>query len=178
MVDVQLAVRWIRPQANKLHFDPQRLCSWGESAGGHLAVFLGVLKTIHWGDEASLLTNESPSVSCVVDKFGPVDLTQANLNHLTSELHILFGDASPESYYDASPIFDVTAQSAPMQIVQGTKDTTVPPAQSKELEAALQKEKVPVQYISYQGVHTFQGLTKAQTDAIMNQSLDYLAAHA
>lgn len=178
LVDVQLAVRWMRSQANKLHLDPQRLCSWGASAGGHLAVFLGVLKAIHRGDEAPLLVNESPSVSCVVDDYGPIDLTRPNLDSLTSCcLRPLFGDTHPELYRDASPVFDVTAQSAPMQIVQGTRDTIVPPAQSEELESALQNNHVPVQYISYQGDHLLVGLTRVQTEALISQSVDYIVAH-
>src|SRR5262249_48619939 len=74
LVDVHLAVRWMRSQANVIGLDPTRLCSYGDSAGGHLAVFLGVLPTIHPGDEATTYANQSPSVGCVVDEFGPVDL--------------------------------------------------------------------------------------------------------
>src|SRR5579885_1270122 len=43
LVDVQLAVRYLRANANDLQLDSKRLCSWGASSGAHLAVFLGVL---------------------------------------------------------------------------------------------------------------------------------------
>ena len=78
LVDVQLAVRWVRAHAQQLGLDPTRVCAAGSSAGAQLAVFLGVLATIHPGDEAQLLANQSPKVSCVVDNSGPVDLTKVD----------------------------------------------------------------------------------------------------
>lgn len=177
LVDAQLAVRWLRAQAGNLNMDPQRLCAWGTSAGAHLAVFLGALKTIHPGDEAELLVEQSPSVSCVVDYFGPTDLTQ-KFPLLTSQIATMFGKATLQSdpllYRDASPIFSIAADTAPMFIVQGTQDTTVPPSQSLMLLRALQQYKIPVQYISYNGGHSFYGLSGRQHMSIYAQLYDYL----
>lgn len=175
IVDTQLAVRWLRSQATHLHLDPQRLCSWGSSAGGHLAVFVGTLKTIHSGDQAQLLADQSPAVSCVVDDFGPVDLTKVPPQFTLAFLGTSYAQ-NPALYRDASPIFLVTSQSAPTLIVQGTGDTTVPPNQSIELQQALQQHGVPVQYISYDGEHGFKGLTEQQLNAILAQEVNYLVA--
>jgi acetyl esterase/lipase len=41
--DVQLAIRWLRQNANRFRIDPTRIGALGESAGGHLALFLGSL---------------------------------------------------------------------------------------------------------------------------------------
>src|SRR5579864_1765059 len=59
---------------------------------------------------------------------------------------------------DASPVFDVSAQSAPTLIIQGTRDSVVPQSQAMELYQTLQRDHVPVQYLSYNGGHTFKGL--------------------
>ncbi len=177
LVDVQLAVRWLRAQASKLNLDPQRLGAWGSSAGGHLVTFLGSLKTIYPGDQAPLLANESPAVSWVVDEFGPVDLTANKDAPLNGVFLTLFGASyqqDPAAYHNASPLFDVGSQSAPTLIIQGTHDTTVPPIQSMELRQALQKNNVPVEFISYNGEHAFHGLTKAQQLAITAQEVNYL----
>lgn len=179
LVDVQLAVRWLRFQAPKLNLDPQRIGAWGSSAGGHLVTFLGSLKTIHPGDQAQLLANESPAVSWVVDEFGPVDLTANKDAALNSAFLTLFGASyqqNPAAYRNASPIFDISPQSAQTLIIQGTHDTTVPPLQSMELLQALQKNNVPVQYISYKGEHGFHGLTRGQKLAIVAQEVNYLIA--
>ena len=179
LVDVQLAVRWLRAQADRLNLDPQRIGAWGSSAGGHLVTFLGSLKSIYPGDQAQLLANESPSVSWVVDEFGPVDLTANRDAPLNGAFLILFGASyqqNPAAYHNASPIFDINSQSAPTLIIQGTHDTTVPPLQSVELMQALQKNNVPVLFVSYNGEHTFHGLTRGQRLAIIAQEVNYLIA--
>lgn len=178
LVDVQLAVRWLRAHASDTHLDPQRLCSLGDSAGGNLAVFLGVLGVIHSGDKASLLTDQSPAVSCVVDAFGPVDMTTLTTNPFWEDVFaLLFGQAQQNNVSlqrDASPIFDVNQFSAPTLIIQGTADETVPPSQSKELQQALQQVGVPVSYISFPGGHAYTGLSEQQQMTINAQILAFL----
>lgn len=181
LVDVQLAVRWLRAHASQLGLDSKHICADGTSAGGHLAVFLGVLGTIHAGDEAGLLANESPQVSCVVDNFGPTDLTNPQeLDPLQVYIPTLFGgktlQSDPQLYRDASPIFDVSPHSAPMLIIQGTQDSVVIPTHSLELQRALQRNHVPVQYISYDGEHSFGHVPSQQVQTIYDQEETYLVA--
>ncbi|HLI07764.1 MAG TPA: alpha/beta hydrolase [Ktedonobacteraceae bacterium] len=180
LVDAQLAVRWMRAHASQLDLDSSHICSDGDSAGGQLAVFLGVLATIHPGNEASSYANQSPKVSCVVDNFGPVDLVNPRLSAPLSVYFSVFGKATQQSdpaiYRDASPIFDVTPQSAPMLIVQGAQDMLVLPAQSRELQQALLRNHVPVQYISYTGGHSFSHVSQQQISTIYGQETAYLIA--
>ncbi len=182
LVDVQLAVRFLRQDAKAIMLDPAHLCSWGASAGAHLAVFLSVLNTIHPGDEARLLANQSPAVSCVVDDFGPTNLVTYPMTPAQKGLlELLFGGATlqsnPAIYRDASPVFSVSPASGPTLIVQGTEDTTVPPDQSQDLQTALQRNGVPVQYISYVGDHGFSGLSSEQITAIEAESVSFLMAY-
>jgi dipeptidyl aminopeptidase/acylaminoacyl peptidase len=166
----------MRAHASQLGLDSKRICSDGTSAGGHL----GVLATIHPGDEAGLYANESPKVSCVVDNFGPVDLVNPQESAPLRVYFPLFGRATlqsdPAIYHDASPIFDVSPQSAPMLIVQGTQDSIVLSGQSRELQQALLRNHVPVQYISYNGGHSFLNLRQEQIQTIYGQEAAYLAA--
>jgi acetyl esterase/lipase len=70
--DVQLAIRWLRQNASTWRMDPNRIGAVGDSAGGHLALFLGSL-------DASVPNSTCFTrcfVSAVVDMFGPTDLTQ------------------------------------------------------------------------------------------------------
>jgi acetyl esterase/lipase len=181
LVDAQLAVRWLRANANQLSLDVSRLCSWGDSAGGHLAVFLGVDTQIHAGDQAGLLSNQSPAVTtCVVDAYGPVDLTGTNATSVEAQILQNFIGASaqqnPAAYRDASPLLLVSDRTPPMLIIQGTADTLVPPSQSQALQTALQAHHVAVQYISYDGGHALSGLSKDQINAILLQIAAYLVA--
>ncbi len=180
LVDVQLAVRWLRANAGQYNLDPARLCAMGDSVGAHLAIFLGVLTTIHPGDKASLLSDQSPQVSCVVDEFGPTDMGKlTNVVAWKQTFPVLFGETNknnPAFLHDASPIYQVSSASAPMLIIQGTVDTIVPPSQSKTLQSKLQAANVPVSYISYPGGHSFEGLTGKQIQALILQARDYLIA--
>jgi acetyl esterase/lipase len=181
VVDAQLAVRWLRANAATYQLDPQRLCAWGDSAGGYLVVELGVLSNILAGDEAGLLANESPTVQCVVDEFGPSDFTNATNvrpQQMTTVINFLgtTPQQNPTLYHDASPVFGITAQTAPMLIVQGTQDSTVPQAQSLELQQHLQAAGVAVQYIAYPGNHEFVGLSADQKQTIEEQMLGYVVA--
>lgn len=180
LVDAQLAVRWLRSQARDLNLDPARLAAYGDSAGAHLALFLGSLATNHLGDEASLYAGQSPKVNCVVDAFGPVDLTLSGVDPIQRGIVQTFIgaalDADPAAYRDASPLFVVSPRSAPTLIVQGMRDTLVPPSQSQALQQALQQAGVPVRYIAYDGDHAFAGLSQQQRAAIALQAGAFLAA--
>ncbi len=181
LIDAQLAVRWLRAKASFIHLNPQRLCAFGTSAGAHLSILLGTLPTIHAGDEAGILANESPAVSCVVDEFGPTDLSQMLSTPYQRSLvlplmHNLTPQADPALYRDASPLFAVTSHSAAMLIVQGTQDTVVPQSQSLSLQQKLQAAHVPVKYISYKGEHGLSGIDQEQKDAIQAQVVAFLNA--
>jgi acetyl esterase/lipase len=183
LVDAQLAVRWLRAQAVSLGLDAHHLCAYGDSAGGHLAVFLGALQSIHAGDLATTLTTQSPAVSCVVDDFGPTDLVSLAPTPLGQQIAgPLFGGKTPQSdpalYRDASPVFAVTPASAPMLLLQGTRDGVVPASQSAELAQALRAQHVPVQYVTYDGDHEFNGLPAARQRTLLDLTIAFLLAHA
>lgn len=180
LVDAQLAVRFLRAHAATFSLDGARLCGFGESAGGQLAAFLGVLGTIHPGDEASLYPNVSPRVSCVVDLYGPVDLTRPlPLLDSLGTFTTLFGgqtrEVAPALYRDASPLYFVTSAAAPTLIIQGEQDTTVPPEQSRLFDAALTAAGVAVQYVSYDGGH---GIPPDLRPSMLQTEGDFLLAHA
>lgn len=179
LVDVQLAVRFLRQNAASYGLDASRLCSWGTSSGAQLAVFLGVSTKVHDGDEAQLYPNRQVNVSCVIDEFGPVNLVTYQETPAQRGLtQLLLGGATPQSnpalYQDASPYFDVSPQSAPELIIQGTLDTTVPPDQSQALYTSLQQARVAAQYIPYVGDHSFSGLSAQELEQIRAKEASYL----
>lgn len=179
LVDVQLAVRFLRQNAASYSLDSSRMCGWGSSSGSQLAVFLGVSAKIHAGDEAQLYANQPVTVSCVIDEFGPVNLVTYQETQAQRGLtQLLLGGATPQSnpaaYQDASPYFDVSPQSAPELIIQGTLDTTVPPDQSQALYTSLQQARVSAQYIPYIGDHSFSGLSAQELEQIRAEEASYL----
>jgi len=169
IADVQLAVRVMRQNAQSLNLDPNRICAYGDSAGAHLSLLLGNIQTVVPADVSGIASGYSPTVNCVIDQFGPTDLTAlysvpsdqvAVYNLLDSQTPT----SNPQLYQNASPAFLVSAQSAQTLITQGTGDSTVPSAQSQEMQKALQQANVPVQYMSYLGGHEYATSSQKQVN--------------
>jgi acetyl esterase/lipase len=181
--DAQLAVRWLHAHKDDLHLDGRHLCSVGLSSGAYLAVFLGALTKTLPGDRATEMADQSSQTSCVADFYGPVDLatwytsTPESQPEIRDLLHQATPQSDPALYRTASPLYAITAASAPMVIVQGTNDTSVPEAQSRALEQALRQNQVAVQYVSYPGEHVFAGLASDQVRAILRQVVAFISAH-
>lgn len=176
--DVQLAVRYLRAHAAALGLNPRAVCAMGDSAGGHLALFLGSRATSLPGDSAALYPDQSPQVACVIDQFGPADFTRPMPQLDDHAIPLLLGGATsagdPAAYRAASPIFAVTAHSAPTLIIQGSRDVIVPPEQSRRMAAALRHAGIAVTYVSYFGGHEFGGLSGAAFRAIMRTEARWL----
>jgi acetyl esterase/lipase len=159
--DAQLAVRWVRQNAAAYGVDPNSICAFGVSAGAHMAVFLGALNKTYPGDMAHLYPAQSSHVQCVIDVSGPVDLTYAikgpynALNDLGEKR--LANSTDLKVLREASPIYYLSASSAPMAITQGTRDDLVPMRNATDLRAALQRHSVPSQLWSYDGGHVYSG---------------------
>jgi acetyl esterase/lipase len=174
LVDAQLAIRWVRSNAGQYGIDPAKICAIGDSAGGHLAVFLASLGGIADGDDADQLRDYSPKVNCAVDWFGPVDLS-GDLERIPY-MRKLFVGVMPDQYAQAekkaSPLFQVGPHTAPMLIVQGTEDTTVKPDQSEALAQALAHSNVPYQLWTYHGGHEFSGV-KNQVPVYVDSALAF-----
>ena len=180
--DVQLAVRYMRANASSIGLDPTRICSYGSSTGSQLALLLDELQTIYPADVATIDANYSPTTQCVVDTYGPTDLTRLynEVPTLQPKLYALLDDQTPTSdpaiYQDASPVYNIAPQTGPVFICQGTEDTTVPPDQSQELQQDLQTANIPYNYQQYIGGHGFGGLLLGQAYMIEEQINAYVVA--
>jgi acetyl esterase/lipase len=183
--DVQLAIRWLRQYASIFRIDPTRIGALGESAGGHLALFLGSLKAslsnLSGGvDRSTYFPNQSPKVTAVVDMFGPTDLTQPAIYNWVAHL-ALFGGRPyfqiPNLYRDASPIFALTKQMAPTCIAQGTADTIVPLYLSIALRDKLSSLGVPYEWIPFNGGHAFTGIPSWLKTLIYSQALQCISGY-
>lgn len=142
--DCKAAIRWLRAHSTEYGYDPQRICAWGASAGGHLVALLGVTGQVKDFDVGENL-DQSSAVQCVIDWFGPADFPAYDPDLPTpmvkrekpdSVLAQLFGgpvSQKLELAKRASPVTWVTKSAAPMLIMQGTKDPLVPLDQSQRL---------------------------------------------
>jgi acetyl esterase/lipase len=152
--DCKAAIRWLRANAKELNIDPAHIGAWGSSAGGHLVALLGVTGDEKDWDKGGNL-DQSSRVQAVVDWFGPTNLLtmgaqsrpDSRIDHdaATSPESRLIGGAVQENKaaaIAASPVSHVTKGDAPILLAHGDRDNVVPPGQSDEFHAALQKAGV------------------------------------
>jgi acetyl esterase/lipase len=67
--DVRTAVRWLKANAAAQGLDPDRICLWGTSAGGHLAAVAALAPPGMFEGTDNL--NQTSAVRCVLDAYGP-----------------------------------------------------------------------------------------------------------
>jgi len=142
--DCKLAIRWLRANQKKYHINPERFGVWGHSAGGHLAVCLGVAGDAPPSDKDAPYAELTSRVEAVVDWAGPTDFTDpASMNDLLRGLAAkLCGGPITEKeaiWKDASPVLHVPVDVPPVLIFHGELDTVVPIHNSERLKSALKQ---------------------------------------
>lgn len=138
--DVQTAVRYVRSNAAKYSIDPNRIGSCGLSAGGHLAMFLGVTETRD--PKPAEFPGVSSKVKAVFNFFGPGDMTKPFPPILDGIYKMVLGKEKKDAAAEmraASPLLFVDKTAAPMFIYQGLIDPLVNPEQSRQAEATYKK---------------------------------------
>ncbi len=174
LLDAQLAVRYLRAHAGEFGLDPARFGAMGDSAGGHLAVFLGVLHANEPGDTTNLDPAQSPAVQAVVDQYGPITIQEAPSS--MASITALFGkpDPSAAELASMSPLPDVSAQSAPTYILHGLQDALVPYQDSEALAAKLVASGVQTVFVPFQGGHGYEGVPPEQVLKLQYQAIDWM----
>ena len=175
LLDAQLAVRFLRANADAFGIDPARIGAMGDSAGAQLAVFLGALPRSVPGDVSALFAEQKPDVMAVVDEFGPMDLGGMG-SYAAPSLTALFGTAEVPgtTLVTASPLASVGAHSAAVYIIHGESDQTVPFQQSRQLADTLRAHDVAVELVPYGGGHEFEGVPPDEVARLQSNAVKWL----
>jgi acetyl esterase/lipase len=161
--DVKAAVRWMRANAAKYGIDPNRIGTVGDSAGGHLAQFLGVTAGVEQFEGDGGNAEQSSAVTCVVNYYGPSDFTKSYGKSVdAAEVLPLFlgGDVehARRRHILASPLAWVTPHAAPTLLLHGTKDPYVAFEQATWMFDRLQAADVEAQLLELEDAgHGFTG---------------------
>ncbi|MBG7609101.1 MAG: alpha/beta hydrolase [Verrucomicrobia bacterium] len=126
--DMEEALRYMRRNSTELNIAPERIATFGYSAGGHLAALAGL--------------NPKNKVKTIVAGGAPSDLSFWPNGKLTG---LLLGgplDGKEKIYREASPVTYVKKDSPPIFIYHGTKDTLVPVEHPKAFISALEEHGV------------------------------------
>ncbi|HJZ53854.1 MAG TPA: alpha/beta hydrolase [Gemmataceae bacterium] len=161
--DCKAAVRWARANAAKYKIDPDRIGTTGGSAGGHLAVFLGVTSDVKEFEGDGGNPNQSSRVRCVVNVYGPSDFTKSYGKSVDAAevLPLFLGgnlETAREKHIRASPLYWVTPNAAPTLCIHGTDDKYVAHEQSVWLVDKLKAAGVEAELLTLEGAgHGFKG---------------------
>ena len=164
--DVRRASRYIRYNASRWGVDPERLGAFGGSAGGHLALMLGLPDGKGDPTASEPFLRETSKVASVVAYYPPVDLRQ-----LARGVNAVNAASTPaetqrfpalnferERGGDYSPLLFVSPDDPPTLLIHGDADELVPVSNSHILNSAFQEHGVRNELIIIPGAgHGYRG---------------------
>ena len=199
--DVKASIRWLRANAGKYRVDPDRIMTWGGSAGGHLAALAatscGVAALEPPADSSGPPRNDkveqqtpgaartdvqSDCVQGAVTWYGIFDFRNKPLGPPEKALLGCAASACTEAQLaSASPAAYLGPKTPPMLMIAGSEDHTVPPSQSKDFYAAMQARGLKSELMIIPGVdHSFIGPTHEETRdasrAALARTIDFFDA--
>jgi acetyl esterase/lipase len=137
VTDSKDAIRFLARNSKPYSVDPERVFTFGDSAGGHIAqmLLLSASEALPGDDE---LKDQTYKIIAGVSWYGPCDFEKTELfNHDDREdfrdrfgPRILSPESKPEDtlklYREMSPINYLKKDSPPLLMIQGDADTTIP----------------------------------------------------
>lgn len=158
--DCKTALRFIRKEAKQWGIDPDRIAVAGGSAGGQLALIVGMAAESKELNRGGLYLEQKNQVSCIVDFYGASSVADARRRRL-------FAGSTPEetnvNVTLASPVTHVGPTTPPILVLHGAADGTVPVRLSREFVALLKKKGVEHEYVEIPGApHSFDLQPKQQ----------------
>jgi acetyl esterase/lipase len=122
--NIKAAIRWMRANAAKYHIDPDRITISGCSAGGQLAMLVGMTNGVEKFEGNMGNPQYSSSVQAIIDVDGVVDFmapTSLNLDRKPDSPDIFWLGGSftekPEIWKEASSIFWANEKSVPVMFL-------------------------------------------------------------
>jgi acetyl esterase/lipase len=176
--DTKAAVRWLRANAATYKIDPHRIGVTGGSAGGHLAQFLAVTAHVPEFEGTGGNPEQSSSVACVVNLFGPSDFTKSYGKSVDAAVVLpmwLGGnlDTARPRHVRSSPLYWVTPDAAPTLCIHGTEDKYVAYEQAVWLVDRLQAAGVEAELLTLKGAgHGFKGADAKTADQALFEFFD------
>lgn len=159
--DAQRAVRFIRHYATKYGIDSGRIGGSGGSSGAHLVSMLATMDGTGDPSDPDPVNRESAKLQCITARAAPIDLLRMTPSLAEGALALLLGarvvESTPKTSVEyktawaASPINYVSRDDAPVLLVHGDADRTVPFHQSEMMATALKNAAVPVKLIRIEG---------------------------
>ena len=159
--DAQRAVRFIRHNATRFGINPDRIGGFGYSSGAHVIAMVGVLDGKGDDTAGDAVNRESARLQAVVSGATPTDLlipvSSTSAAAVASFLGLVVppweGKTSEEhkTYQQASPVYHVSADDAPLLLFHGDADEEVPFRHAELMLDAAQKAGLTARLVRIPG---------------------------
>lgn len=199
--DCKDAIRWVRKNAEKYHFDTGNIGLFGASAGAHLSLLAAYTDDTQFKGSQELAPY-SAKVNYVVDDFGPADLNKLlhtrvgrfpvfliglfskqivelreNLIRGISGYEIKTDKRKVVEYFKTISPVTYSSHGIPTLILQGNKDKIVPLQQSMKLSQQLTDHNINNKLVVVEGgVHGFWTTDKAYLKRLTDQMVDFVVS--
>jgi acetyl esterase/lipase len=152
--DSLCALRFLAANAKTYNIDVIRIVTYGESAGGHLALASAMIPESAGLDRACAANAPVPKVAAVVNFYGVTDVADVIDGPHKANLAITWVGSVPDRNDVArrvSPLSYVRSGLPPVLTVHGDKDPTVPYEHALRLQEALNKAGVQNRLLTIPG---------------------------
>lgn len=159
--DVREALRWMKTNAARYRIDPDRIATFGYSAGGNLASLVALYNK-----------PGNPTVKAIVAGGTPFDFTLYPGGDLIPTYLGGTQQEIPDRFREASPLYHVTRKSPPLFIYHGTKDPLVRPEHVLHMDDAYTRAgaEIEIHWLhdhGHVGAFVFSG-------PVVEQAIDFL----
>lgn len=192
VIDCKDAMRFISGHKKTLGVDSNKFYTFGDSAGGQLAMMLLHSPSDNLLGDAELQKFDYKTVAGV-SWYGPCDFRDPQLfNHDDRPnfkdrfgARILPKDSKPEDkvkfYTEMSSVSYLTEDSPPLLMIQGDKDTTIPAKQAYRMQKALETIKAPVEIMLIKNAgHNWRSVDapiSPTREDIVKSTVDFILKH-
>ena len=156
--DCRRAVRFLRAHAGEYRIDVDRVGVYGNSAGGHLALLLGMTDGPAEPDAPDPVARLSCQVQAVVSDSGPLDLARQHRQNQLAVVIEKFMGGPPKgtrltTYLQASPVNHISKKTPPLLLIYGEDDEQVDVKTADDFVASLSHSgRMDVSYVRLAGV--------------------------
>lgn len=135
--DVKCAVRWLRAHADKYGVDPDRIGSYGHSAGAHLSLMLAMAPESAELEGDGGWNEYSSRVNVAAAGSPPTEL----------------GRDTPMSKTEWWPIGYISGDQPPLLLIQGTNDPIVRPKLTEDFVEKMKAAGANIELMELEGEH-------------------------